>query len=46
MSSMKKEYEFLKEIGLGSRNLGCYINGLWQGNGPVISSVNPANNQV
>ncbi|CAA3002666.1 aldehyde dehydrogenase family 7 member B4 [Olea europaea subsp. europaea] len=45
MSSMKKEYEFLKEIGLGSRNLGCYINGLWQGNGPVISSVNPANNQ-
>lgn len=46
MSSTKKEYEFLKEIELGSRNLGCYVNGLWQGNGPVISSVNPANNQA
>ncbi|CAI9757717.1 unnamed protein product [Fraxinus pennsylvanica] len=45
-NEMKNEYEFLKEIGLGSQNLGCYINGVWHGNGPVISSVNPANNQI
>lgn len=46
MSFGRKDYEFLKEIGLGPRNLGCYVNGVWQGNGPVVSSVNPADNQV
>ncbi|GFP88707.1 aldehyde dehydrogenase family 7 member a1 [Phtheirospermum japonicum] len=45
MSFGKKEHGFLKEIGLGPRNLGCYINGVWQGNGPVVSSVSPADNQ-
>ncbi|KAA8541624.1 hypothetical protein F0562_022776 [Nyssa sinensis] len=40
------KYEILKEIGLGPRNLGCYVNGVWKGNGPVVSSVNPANNQT
>lgn len=42
----KKEYAFLEEIGLGPRNPGCYVNGSWKGSGPLVSSVNPANNQV
>ncbi|XP_052183201.1 aldehyde dehydrogenase family 7 member B4 [Diospyros lotus] len=46
MSFAKKEYEFLKEIGIEPRNLGCYVNGSWKGSGPTISSVNPANNQA
>ncbi|KAL6560005.1 hypothetical protein OROGR_005122 [Orobanche gracilis] len=46
MNFAKKEYEFLKEIGLGPRNPGCYVSGVWQGNGPVVSSVNPADNQT
>ncbi|CAK9179864.1 unnamed protein product [Ilex paraguariensis] len=46
MSFSKKEYEFLKEIGIGPRNLGCYVNGAWKGSGPVVSSVNPAYNQT
>ncbi|KAL7140398.1 hypothetical protein ABFS83_09G118100 [Erythranthe nasuta] len=45
MSFGKKEHDFLKEIGLGPRNLGCYVNGVWKGNGPVVSTVNPADNQ-
>lgn len=43
---LAKAYGFLSEIGLGPRNLGCYINGAWKGIGPVVSSLNPANNQV
>lgn len=46
MSFAKREFEFLKEIGLGPQNSGCFVNGVWQGNGPVITSVNPADNQV
>ncbi|KAM7480626.1 hypothetical protein LguiA_028839 [Lonicera macranthoides] len=42
----KKEYGFLEEIGLGPRNPGCYVNGSWKGSGPLVSSVNPANNQT
>lgn len=45
MGFEKKEYEFLSEIGLDSSNLGCFVNGTWKGNGLVVSSVNPANNQ-
>lgn len=30
---------------LDSSNLGCFVGGTWKGNGPVASSVNPANNQ-
>ncbi|XP_024017132.1 aldehyde dehydrogenase family 7 member A1 [Morus notabilis] len=45
MVIIKKEYEFLKEIGLGSVNLGGYVNGEWKASGPVISTVNPSNNQ-
>ncbi|KAG6780565.1 hypothetical protein POTOM_013429 [Populus tomentosa] len=46
MGFARKEYEFLSEIGLSSRNLGCYVDGTWKANGPVVTSVNPANNQV
>ncbi|KAE8715095.1 Aldehyde dehydrogenase family 7 member A1 [Hibiscus syriacus] len=45
MGFSRKEYEFLSEIGLSSSNLGCFVNGIWKGNGPTISTVNPANNQ-
>lgn len=46
MGSNNIEYGFLKEIGLGSENIGGYINGKWKASGPVISTVNPSNNQV
>ncbi|CAI0419033.1 unnamed protein product [Linum tenue] len=45
MGFEKKEYEFLEEIGLSSKNVGCYVNGKWKANGPVITTTNPANNQ-
>ncbi|XP_021716541.1 aldehyde dehydrogenase family 7 member B4 [Chenopodium quinoa] len=45
MSFAKKEYEFLKEIDISPRNIGCYVSGNWKANGPVISTINPANNQ-
>ncbi|KAH7565596.1 hypothetical protein JRO89_XS09G0232200 [Xanthoceras sorbifolium] len=45
MGFAKKEHEFLSEIGLIPENLGCYVNGTWKAHGPVVSSVNPANNQ-
>ncbi|CAN6478710.1 unnamed protein product [Victoria cruziana] len=41
----KKEYQFLRELGLAPRNLGCYGGGVWMGHGPIVTSVNPANNQ-
>ncbi|XP_078444258.1 aldehyde dehydrogenase 7B4 [Wolffia australiana] len=40
-----KEYQFLSELGVGPRNPGCYVNGSWRGDGPVVVSFNPANNQ-
>ncbi|KAM7254398.1 hypothetical protein ACFE04_003778 [Oxalis oulophora] len=46
MSFEKKEYEFLSELGLSSHNLGCYVDGNWKASGPLISTTNPANNQV
>ena len=46
MAFARKEYEFLSEIGLSSSNLGCYEDGTWKANGPVVISLNPANNQV
>ncbi|KAH0895151.1 hypothetical protein HID58_057580 [Brassica napus] len=46
MGSSCEEYEFLSEIGLSSsHNLGNYVGGKWLGNGPVVSTLNPANNQ-
>ncbi|KAL9275631.1 Aldehyde dehydrogenase family 7 member B4-like protein [Drosera capensis] len=41
----KKEYSFLEEIDIAPRNLGCYFDGKWKASGPVVTSVNPANNQ-
>ncbi|KAF6138806.1 hypothetical protein GIB67_025968 [Kingdonia uniflora] len=41
----KKEYEFLFELGIAPSNPGCFIDGTWKGNGPLVTSVNPANNQ-
>ncbi|KAM3267831.1 aldehyde dehydrogenase family 7 member A1 [Capsicum chacoense] len=46
MSFAKKEYEFLKQIGIGPKNPGNYINGTWKATGSVISTINPANNQT
>lgn len=46
MGFAKKEYEFLSKIGLGPENPGGFINGKWKASGPVISTVNPSNNQV
>ncbi|KAK1301897.1 Aldehyde dehydrogenase family 7 member B4 [Acorus calamus] len=40
------EYQFLSELGLGPRNPGCFVNGAWTGNGPVVASLNPANNSI
>ncbi|CAL9109283.1 unnamed protein product [Musa acuminata var. zebrina] len=42
----RKEYEFLSELGLGPRNPGCYVNGAWTAGGPVVASLNPADDQV
>lgn len=42
----KKEYQFLEEIDISTRNIGCYVSGKWKANGSVISTVNPATNQV
>ena len=46
MGFTKKEFEFLGEIGVGPDNLGGYVDGKWKATGPVVSSVNPSNNQV
>ncbi|GAB2220031.1 hypothetical protein Drorol1_Dr00007673 [Drosera rotundifolia] len=42
----KEEYSFLEEIDIAPRNLGCYFDGKWKASGPVVSSVNPVNNQT
>lgn len=46
MGFSRKEYQFLNELGLRPRNPGCFVDGGWRGSGPVVSSHNPANNQV
>uniref|UniRef100_A0A2P2KPB4 aldehyde dehydrogenase (NAD(+)) n=1 Tax=Rhizophora mucronata TaxID=61149 RepID=A0A2P2KPB4_RHIMU len=46
MGFERKEYEFLEEIGLSSRNVGCYIDGKWKACGPVITTSNPSNNKA
>lgn len=45
-SDNHQNLEFLKEIGLGSSNIGSYINGQWKATGSSVTSVNPSNNQV
>ncbi|GJM98694.1 hypothetical protein PR202_ga15724 [Eleusine coracana subsp. coracana] len=42
----RKEHQFLAELGLAPRNLGAFFCGSWAGSGPVVTSTNPANNQV
>ncbi|KHN12286.1 Aldehyde dehydrogenase family 7 member A1 [Glycine soja] len=44
-SDNHQNLEFLKEIGLGSSNIGSYINGQWKATGSSVTSVNPSNNQ-
>jgi aldehyde dehydrogenase family 7 protein A1 len=46
MGSESNNLEFLKEIGLGSTNIGSFINGQWKANGSSVTSVNPSTNQV
>ncbi|XP_068663687.1 aldehyde dehydrogenase family 7 member A1 [Aristolochia californica] len=46
MGFARKEHQFLTELGLRPRNPGCFVNGVWRGNGPVVVSSNPANNQI
>jgi len=45
-SDQSNNLEFLKEIGLGSTNIGSFINGQWKANGSSVTSVNPSTNQV
>ncbi|KAI4386926.1 hypothetical protein MLD38_004801 [Melastoma candidum] len=46
MSFSRKDYEFLRDIGISPRNPGCFVNGSWKAHGPLVSTLNPANNQV
>ncbi|KAM0949199.1 putative aldehyde dehydrogenase (NAD(P)(+)) [Dioscorea sansibarensis] len=46
MGFARKEYQFLADLGLGPRNPGAFVNGVWRGAGPLVASTNPANNQV
>ncbi|KAJ7564458.1 hypothetical protein O6H91_02G018200 [Diphasiastrum complanatum] len=41
----RPEYQFLKQLGLKSCNLGCYGGGVWRGSGPTVTSFSPATNQ-
>ncbi|KAF1892356.1 hypothetical protein Lal_00010821 [Lupinus albus] len=45
-SDKRTEFEFFNEIGLGSNNVGGYINGHWKATGSSITSTNPSNNQA
>lgn len=42
----RDDYVFLTELGLKPENLGCYGGGVWRGNGPTATSVNPSDNKV
>ncbi|KAL9314615.1 hypothetical protein ACSQ67_020067 [Phaseolus vulgaris] len=46
MGSENNSFDFLKEIGLGSSNIGSYVNGQWKATGSSVTSVNPSNNQT
>lgn len=35
------KYPFLKELGIGAENPGCYYGGIWTGSGPSYTAVNP-----
>lgn len=40
------QYPFLKELGIGEENNGCYDGKDWSGNGETLISFNPANGKV
>lgn len=40
------KYPFLKDLGLGEENQGCYYGGKWTGDGDVYNSVNPHNGEI
>ncbi|KAF7837539.1 aldehyde dehydrogenase family 7 member A1 [Senna tora] len=46
MGSDKNDYGFLKEIGLGSSNIGGFLDGKWKASGSSVNSLNPSNNQT
>lgn len=46
MGSESTNLDFLKEIGLGSSNIGGFVNGQWKATGSSVTSVNPSTNQV
>ncbi|KOM39951.1 hypothetical protein LR48_Vigan04g014900 [Vigna angularis] len=46
MGSESKSFDFFKEIGLASSNIGSYVNGQWKASGSSVTSVNPSNNQT
>ncbi|KAJ1439935.1 Aldehyde/histidinol dehydrogenase [Sesbania bispinosa] len=46
MGSDNTNLDFLKEIGLGSTNIGCYINGQWKASGSSVTSLNPSTDQT
>jgi acyl-CoA reductase-like NAD-dependent aldehyde dehydrogenase len=39
------DYPFLKDLGLGENNIGCYRDGQWQASGEEILTYNPATNK-
>jgi hypothetical protein len=40
------QYPFLKELGIGEENFGCYDGKNWCGSGNVYYSVNPTTGKV
>ena len=39
------KYPFLKELGLGEDNVGCFDGKKWEANGPMHTAVNPSTNE-
>ena len=40
------QYPFLKDLGIGEENLGCYDGKKWSGTGETLISYNPTNGKV
>ncbi|KAL5200688.1 hypothetical protein ABZP36_021891 [Zizania latifolia] len=43
---VRREHQFLAELGLASRNHGSFTYGAWGDSGPDVASTNPTNNQA
>jgi hypothetical protein len=41
MALTYNKYDFLKELGIGENNFGCYHGGKWCGSGKTYTAVNP-----